>query len=193
MVPSSENFSSCGSHSGSRECSGGFSLQGKNYLPAEWALNRRDFSDDLSFVFLLLWEIDLFVSVLNFRFPKYCSRSPDAQAWRIDALSFPWTGLRLYAFPPFSFLPRILDKLAQEGAVLLLVVPFWPQRPWFPRLLSLLVGLPRILPVQKDLVAQPPVFVPSSQDGKSSSFFMASFRQQGEETGLSRRAAQFCS
>ena len=38
---------------------------------------------------------------------------------------------------------------------LLLVAPFWPQRPCFPRLLRLLVGLPRVLPVLKDLVVQP--------------------------------------
>ena len=33
--------------------------------------------------------------------------------------------------------------------------PFWPQRPWFLKLLSLLAGHPRVLPLQKDLVYQP--------------------------------------
>ena len=79
---------------------------------------------------------------------------------KIDALSFPWTGLRLYAFPPFTLLPRILDKIAQDEADLLLVAPFWPQRPWFPRLLRLLVGLPKMFPVQKDLVVQPMSLIP---------------------------------
>ena len=100
-------------------------------------------------------EIDLFASALYFQLPRYCSRCPDAHAWRIDALSFPWANLHLYAFPPFSLLPRILDKIAQDGADLLLVAPYWPQRPLFPRLLRLLVGLPRVLPVQKVLVVQP--------------------------------------
>ena len=129
------------------------------YLPAEWVLNCAVFRT-ICRLFSPPPEIDLFASVLNFLLPKYCSRSPDVQAWRIDALSFPWTDLRLYAFPPFSLLPRILDKIAQDEADLLLVAPFWPQRPWFPRLLRLLVGLPRILPVQKDLMVQPMSLIP---------------------------------
>ena len=61
---------------------------------------------------------------------------------------------------PFSLLLRILDKFAQDEADLLLVASFWPQRPWFPRLLRLLVGLPRMLPVLKDLVVQPISLIP---------------------------------
>ena len=95
----------------------------------------------------------------------------------------------LYAFPPFSLLPRILDEVAQDEANLLLVTPYWPPRPWFPRLLRLLVGLPRVLPVLLDLVVQPPFFFALSQVRKSSSFSMASLRQQGEVAGLSLRAA----
>ena len=135
-----------------------FLSRGK-YLPTEWVLNRAVFRT-IYRMFSPPPEIDLFASALNFRLPKYCSRCPDAQAWKIDALSFPWTGLRLYAFPPFSLLPRILDKLAQDEADLLLVAPFWPQWPWFPRLLRLLVGLPRMLPVLKDLVVQPMSLIP---------------------------------
>ena len=130
-----------------------FLSRGK-YLPSEWVLNPSVFQK-ICLASSPPPEIDLFASALNFRLPKYCSRCPDAQAWRIDALSFPWTDLRLYAFPPFSLLPRILDKVAQDEADLLLVAPYWPQRPWFPRLLRLLVGLPRVLPVLKDLVVQP--------------------------------------
>ena len=50
MVPSAKNFSSCGSHSGSRERCGGFSLQGK--IPScRMGSELRRVSDDLSFVF----------------------------------------------------------------------------------------------------------------------------------------------
>ena len=42
-----------------------------------------------------------------------------------------------------------------EGADVALVAPFWPQRPWFLKLLSLLAGRPRLLPLQKNLVFQP--------------------------------------
>ena len=116
-----------------------FLSRGK-YLPTEWVLNRAVFRT-IYRVFSPPPEIDLFASALNFRLPKYCSRCPGMlRRGKIDALSFPWTGLRLYAFPPFSLLPRILDKLAQDEADLLLVAPFWPQRPWFPRLLRLSGG-----------------------------------------------------
>lgn len=130
-----------------------FLSRGK-FLPSEWVLDPGVFRK-ICQVSSPPPEIDLFASALNFRLPKYCSRCPDAQAWRIDALSFPWRYLRLYAFPPFSLLPRILDKVAQDQADLLLVAPYWPQRPWFPRLLSLLVGLPKTLPVLEDLIVQP--------------------------------------
>ena len=66
-----------------------------------------------------------------------------------------WTGLPLYAFPPFSILPTVLEKIAQEAADVALVAPKWPQRPWFPKLLALLAGRPRVLPLQKDLIFQP--------------------------------------
>ena len=42
------------------------------------------------------------------------------------------------------------------------------------------MGLPRMLPVLKDLVVQPMSLIPPSQGSKSSSFSMASFRRQGE-------------
>ena len=77
--------------------------------------------------------------------------------WAIDAMSFPWSGLRLYAFPPFSLLPRVLQKVAQDEAHLLLIAPRGPQRPWFLRLLSLIVDFPRSL-----LVYQPISLIPHS-------------------------------
>ena len=99
-------------------------------------------------------EIDLFASTLNFQLPKYCARCRVPHAWKVDALSFRWSGLPLYAFPPFSNLPTAPEKVAQKGADMALVAPFWPQRPWFLKL-SLLAGRPRVLPLQKDLVYQP--------------------------------------
>ena len=80
-----------------------FLSRGK-YLPTEWVLNRAVFRT-IYRMYSPPPELDLFASALNFRLPKYCFRCPDAQAWKIDALSFPWTGLRLYAFLPSLFSP----------------------------------------------------------------------------------------
>ena len=128
-----------------------FLSRGK-FLPSEWTLNHSVFQR-ICLIFPTP-EIDLFASALTFQFPKYCSRVQDLQAWAIDAMSFPWSDLRLYAFPPFSLLPRVLQKVAQDEADLL-IAPHWPQRPWFLRLLSLLVDFPRSLPPLPDLVHQP--------------------------------------
>ena len=135
-----------------RQPSGGLSLQGE--VPAfRVDFESLGFSEDcLAFP---RPEIDLFASTLTFQLPKYCSRVQDPQAWAIDAMSFPWSGLCLYAFPPFSLLLRVLQKVAQDEADLLLIAPHWPQRPWFLRLLSLLVDFPRSLPPLPDLVHQP--------------------------------------
>ena len=60
-----------------------------------------------------------------------------------------------YAFPPFSMIPRVLDKIAEEVSVILLLAPLGPSRPWFPRLLSLLGGFSKRLPVSPGLLYQP--------------------------------------
>ena len=112
-------------------------VQGGNFSRQTGSLNPLIFQR-ICQVFVSRPEIDLFASTLIFQLPKSCVCFKDPQAWKVDALSFRWSGLRFYAFPPFSFLPRVLEEIAQEGADVALVAPFWPQRPWFPRLLPLL-------------------------------------------------------
>ena len=129
-----------------------FLSRGK-FLPSEWMVKKSVF--DLICLRFPCPEMDLFASVLTFQLPKYCSRVQDREAWAIDALSFPWEGLSLYAFPPFSLFPKVLQKVDLEGVDLLLLAPLWPRRPWFPRLLSLLAGTPRSLPRIPDVIVQP--------------------------------------
>merc|ERR1712002_766781 len=133
-------------------------------------------------------EIDLFASLLYFLLPKFCSRSRDPQAWRVDTMSFPWSGLHLYAFPPFSMIPRVLEKVVQDEAELALIVPDWPRRRWFPKLLSLLAGLPRGLPCQSDLITQPLSQLPHR---RIKTLSLAALRHQSKQAGLSDRAAEF--
>ena len=81
--------------------------------------------------------IDLFVSRFNHRLPLYVSPVPDPQAWAVDALSFPWSSLIGYAFPPLPLLGKVVKKARVDRATLILVAPFWPAQPWFPDLLVL--------------------------------------------------------
>ena len=60
-----------------------------------------------------------------------------------------------YAFPPISILPTVIGKVERDECKILLIAPFWPRQPWFPRLVRLLVGTPLVLPDRQDLLQQP--------------------------------------
>ena len=118
-------------------------------LDSEWTLCHQ---------LLCLWpaNIDLFATSLNARFPVYFTQVADPQSVSTDAMMQSWDGLQAYAFPPFGLLHRVLSKAQQSrGLELTLVAPFWPQHPWFPDLLELLVAVPVFLPQQRDLLRQP--------------------------------------
>ena len=55
------------------------------------------------------FEIDLFASRLNNQCKKYFAWHPDPGAMAIDALAHEWPDSKLYAFPPFSLIGRILE------------------------------------------------------------------------------------
>ena len=60
-------------------------------------------------------EIDLFASRLNRQFPIYCSFQPDPEASCIDAFTIiSWTEKKIYSFPPFSCVLRVLQKIIQD-------------------------------------------------------------------------------
>ena len=120
-----------------------FLSRGK-FLPSEWSLHPSVFLQTLR-VYPPL-SVDLLASSLTHLLPCYCARADDPDAWALDAFSIPWSDFLGFAFPPFALLPRVLEKVASDRASLLLVAPFWPKRPWFPRLRSLLAGQPRSLP-----------------------------------------------
>ena len=101
-------------------------------------------------------SIDLFATSMNVRLPVYFAPMADPQSAGTDAMMQSWDDLQAYAFPPFGLLQRVLSKVRQSrGLELTLVAPFWPQHPWFPDLLELLVAVPVFLPQRKDLLRQP--------------------------------------
>ena len=62
-------------------------------------------------------------------------------------------------------IPLVLRKLRSSSGVLMtLVAPFWPQRPWFPNLLDLVVDGPISLPVCRILLRSPLFSLPSPRD-----------------------------
>ena len=127
-------------------------------LPTEWTLAHE--------VLLPVWEkwgkptIDLFATRYSRRLSLFASPIPDPQAWAVDALSFPWTGMSAYAFPPLALLPRVLRKVEKDEADLILIAPLWPAQQWFPDLLALARDPPLQLSVGPRSLLQPRSGIP---------------------------------
>ena len=96
-----------------------------------------------------------FTSLLHVLLPKFCSCSRDPLAWRVDTISFPWSGLHLYVLPPFSMFTRVLERVVQDLAELALLAPFFGCGGHGSPSCFLLAGLPRRLPCHLVLFTQP--------------------------------------
>ena len=122
-------------------------------LGSEWTLCHQAFRE-----LLCRWPatIDLFVTSMNARLPVYFAPMADPQSAGMDAMMQLWDGMPAYAFPPSGLLHHVLSKVRQSrGLELTLVAPFWPQHPWSPDLLELLVAVLVFLPQRRDLLRQP--------------------------------------
>jgi len=64
----------------------------------------------------------------------------------LDAFSCSWSQEQFYAFPPFSLILR-LKKIEMEKGEGIIIISVWPTQLWYPKLMSLLVDKPRLLPV----------------------------------------------
>ena len=56
--------------------------------------------------------IDMFASCLNHQLSTYCAWRADPGSCYTDAFSLDWNNHNFYAFPPFSLLPRCLQKIS---------------------------------------------------------------------------------
>jgi len=100
-------------------------------------------------------DMDLFASRLNFQLKPYIAYKPDPEAHAINAFHVSWKGYAFYAFPPFSILQRVLQKISKEEATGLLVVPNWRTQTWWPCLMNMLIDFPLILPRKEDTLYMP--------------------------------------
>lgn len=97
---------------------------------SEWCLTSKYF--DRIVTTFGMPEIDLFASELNSKCTKFYSLFPERGSVGVDAFTCVWDGNVAYAFPPFSLLPRVLQKIKISRAKVILVAPNWPGQPWFP-------------------------------------------------------------
>ena len=157
-------------------------------LGSEWTLKQEVFTD-----LCRRWpvSIDLFATSQNHRCSLYFSPYHDRNAPGTDALLQNWNGWQAYAFPPWSLIPAVLKKLRLSSGVLLTIVAlYWPQRPWFPDLLDLVVDMPsRSATVQRPsaLASLPPF---PSRGVQAVSSCLETIKRFTCAGGFSRRVAQ---
>ena len=60
---------------------------------------------------------------VNSQLEKYMSYRLDPTAVAVDAFSLSWRDITFFAFPPFSVVVRVLQKVQQDEALGVLVVP----------------------------------------------------------------------
>ena len=121
---------------------------------SEWKLDRGVFEKAVKH-FDFYPEIDLFASRHNFQVDKYVSFTQDPEAHAIDAFSMSWKNLKFYAFPPFSIILPMLQKIQQEQAQGLCVCPDWPTQSWYPIMTKMLLVPPLHIKHSKTLLKFP--------------------------------------
>ena len=77
-------------------------------------------------------QLDLFANSYHHQVARYCSPTPDPQAYRINAFSFNWPQEpQLYANPPWPLIGAVLQKAVREKVRMMVVVPSWTGAHWY--------------------------------------------------------------
>lgn len=97
-------------------------------------------------------QIDMFANRCNAKCENYVSWLPDPDAYAIDAFTLKWHNTFFYAFPPFSLISRMLQKIKREKAIGIVVIPCWPSQPWYPLFNSMVISRKIILEPRRDLL-----------------------------------------
>ena len=125
----------------------------KQELRTEWMLNRSDFhyftkKPNVS------PSIDLFASRLNTQLPEFISYRPDPESKAVNAFTQSRTNLKFYAFLPFICLPRAVQKISEDIAEGVPVVPDWSYQFWYRQFCNMITK-DILLPPRQDLLLSP--------------------------------------
>ncbi|KAJ1094268.1 hypothetical protein NDU88_007346 [Pleurodeles waltl] len=121
-------------------------------LSHEWCLH----PDQVRQIFQM-WgipRIDRFATRENLHCPLFCSLQYTVQGALGDAFQMSWCDQLLYAFPPIPLIPRVVRKIRQDRAQVILIAPDWPRRVWYSDLLQLSLCPLLRLPLGADLLSQ---------------------------------------
>ena len=75
--------------------------------------------------------IDRFASMTSAQLARYNSRWRDPFSEGVDSLSLQWDGENNYANPPWTLLPLLAQKLAENPVPCTVVCPYWVGAPWY--------------------------------------------------------------
>jgi hypothetical protein len=100
-------------------------------------------------------QMDLFASRLNYKVIPFCAFKPDPLAATIDAFTIHWLGFLCYAFPPFCVLGRVIQKVIQDKAEIILIAPDWPTKPWYTLVRKLAIARPYTFRVRANTLFLP--------------------------------------
>lgn len=122
-------------------------------IETEWELNQNQFNMLKSR--FGKFDIDLFATNINKKCEKFVSWHRDPESFVVDAFTIRWHQYYFYAFPPFSLILRVLNKIINDKATGVLIVPHWPTQSWYPLFKSLLMETPIYLSPKSDLLLSP--------------------------------------
>ena len=116
-------------------------LKRNQIIGTKWSLHPGIVPQTFSIWYIL--ELDLFAAQHNHKLPAFVSQVPDPKAVAVGALSNPWHGQWVDAYPPTALMQWVLYKFAHsDHCRLLLVAPLQLYLSWLPTLLALLVASP---------------------------------------------------
>ena len=123
----------------------------KKQSNTEWMLNHKRLHEAL-LKLNFAPDIDVFASRLNTQFPSYISYRPDPGAKAVDVFSFDLSDVKFYAFPPFSVISPFLQKIAEEAATGVCVLPNWPTQSWYSKAMKMCIRDPVHLQPERRLL-----------------------------------------
>lgn len=115
----------------------GFSKETKRFLDLEARLDPLVFKKNIFSMGPFRPTIDWFASNVNKQLPRFCAWQEGTEgAEFLDAFSHDWSIDYGYMFPPFGLLPKVLRKICEERAKVILIHPDWPGALWAPTIKS---------------------------------------------------------
>ena len=120
----------------------------------EWAL-QQDIYDKIVAKMGQSCDIDLFASQHNNKVSTFISYVPNKGAIAVNAFSVIWNYTLHYAFPPFSLIGRVIQKMCEDQAEVILIAPLFPSQPWFPPVMKQICGTCFVLPKTDRILYQP--------------------------------------